>query len=134
MDKSIIMEFAVALAAATLPVVGAFLCRFLGQLATRIKAAAKSETEARVIHEIDRAVQAAVTYVNQTYVDSLKNAGKFAENGEYAENAFRQAYSKTIEILTADAHRWLETHFGGEEGIRDYLTVKIEENVRYNKA
>lgn len=134
MDKNIIMEFLVALAAATLPVVGAFLCRLLGQLAGRIKAAARCEEERRLVSEIDRAVQAAVAYVNQTYVDSLKNAGKFAENGEYAENAFRQAYSKTIEILTEDAVQWMEAHFGGDEGMRDYLTVKIEESVRYNKA
>lgn len=118
-----------AVLTAVLPILCGFLCRLLGQMAKRVAQNAKDERVKALVHEIDTAVQAAVCYVNQTFVDELKKAGTFGEDPEYAEEAFRTAYETAIETISSDAMDWISETFGD---VRKYLEVKIEESVRYN--
>lgn len=115
---------------ATLPIMTGFFCDFLRKLAQEAKVCAKTEQIQALIEEIDKAVETAVIYVNQTFVDELKKANTFAEDPEYAHEAFRTAYSTTLEILSEDAQNFIEKTFGN---IEDYLAVKIEESVHNEK-
>lgn len=115
---------------ATLPIMTGFFCDFLRKLAQEAKVRAKTEQIQALIEEIDKAVETAVIYVNQTFVDELKKANTFAEDPEYAHEAFRTAYSTTLEILSEDAQTFIEKTFGN---IEDYLAVKIEESVHNEK-
>lgn len=118
-----------AVLVAVIPVLSGFLCRLLGQMAKRVAQNAKNERVKALVHEIDTAVQAAVCYVNQTFVDELKKTGTFGDDPEYAEEAFRTAYKTAIETISKDAMDYIETTFGD---VRKYLEVKIEESVQYN--
>lgn len=81
-----------------------------------------------IIDEVAYAVTNAVTYVNQTYVDALKEQNAFGE--EEAEQAFAKAYQATIETLGQDAVDFLTKTYGD---ISSYLEVAIETTVRQEK-
>ena len=115
---------------ATLPIMTGFFCDFLRKLAQEAKVRAKTERIQALIEEIDKAVETAVIYVNQTFVDELKKTNTFAEDPEYAHEAFRTAYSTTLEILSEEAKVFIEQTFGD---LKDYLEVKIEESVHNEK-
>ena len=115
---------------ATLPVLTGFFCDFLRKLAQEAKVRAKTEQIQGFIDEIDKSVETAVIYVNQTFVDELKKSNQFSEDPEYAHEAFETAFSKTLEILSEDAKVFIEQTFGDLKG---YLEVKIEESVHNEK-
>ena len=82
---------------AVLPILTGFFCDFLRKLAEEAKVRAKTEQIQGLIEEIDRSVETAVIYVNQTFVDELKKSNQFSEDPEYAHEAFETAFSKTLE-------------------------------------
>lgn len=118
-----------AVLVAVIPILSGFLCRLLKRLADEVVQNMEDERVKALVGEIDTAVQSAVNYVNQTFVDELKKAGTFGEDPEYAEEAFRTAYETAIETISSDAMNWISETFGD---VRKYLEVKIEESVQYN--
>lgn len=128
MNMELFYQILTAVLTAVLPILCGFLCRLLGQMAKQVAQNAKDERVKAFVHEIDTAVQAAVCYVNQTFVDELKKAGTFSEDPEYAEEAFQTAYKTAVETISADAMEYIRTTFGD---VRKYLEVKIEEKVRF---
>jgi len=118
-----------AVLVAVIPILSGFLCRLLKRLADKVVQNMEDERVKVLVGEIDMAVQSAVNYVNQTFVDELKKAGTFGEDPEYAEEAFRTAYETAIETISSDAMDWISETFGD---VRKYLEVKIEESVQYN--
>lgn len=120
-----------AVLVAVIPILSGFLCRLLKRLADEVVQNMEDERVKTLVGEIDTAVQSAVNYVNQTFVDELKKAGTFGEDPEYAEEAFRTAYETAIETISSDAMDWISETFG-DGGVRKYLEVKIEESVQFN--
>ena len=120
-----------AVLVAVIPILSGFLCRLLKQLADKVVPNMEDERVKALVGEIDTAVQSAVNYVNQTFVDELKKAGTFGEDPQYAEEAFRTAYETAIETISSDAMNWISETFG-DGNVRKYLEVKIEESVQYN--
>lgn len=118
-----------AVLVAVIPILSGFLCRLLKRLADEVVQNMEDERVKVLVGEIDTAVQSAVNYVNQTFVDELKKAGTFGEDPEYAEEAFRTAYETAIETISSDAMDWISETFGD---VRKYLEVKIEESVQFN--
>lgn len=118
-----------AVLVAVIPILSGFLCRLLKRLADEVVQNMEDERVKALVGEIDTAVQSAVNYVNQTFVDELKKAGTFGEDPQYAEEAFRTAYETAIETISSDAMDWISETFGD---VRKYLEVKIEESVQYN--
>lgn len=82
----------------------------------------------RYIDVIVDAISIAVTSVNQTYVDSLKEAGTFDE--ESASVAKRLAIQKAKDLITADSKRFIEMVYGDFD---KYLENAIESYVRQEK-
>ena len=118
-----------AVLVAVIPILSGFLCRLLKRLADEVVQNMEDERVKALVGEIDTAVQSAVNYVNQTFVDELKKAGTFGEDPQYAEEAFRTAYETAYETISSDAMDWISKTFGD---VRKYLEVKIEESVQYN--
>ena len=70
-------------------------------------------------------VFAAVDYVNQTFVDSLKQSGCF--DAEAQEIAFKKAKDAVLDTMSASTRKWLEkTH----TNLDHWLTVQIEAAVK----
>lgn len=118
-----------AVLVAVIPILSGFLCRLLKRMADEVVQNMEDERVKVLVGEIDAAVQSAVNYVNQTFVDELKKAGTFGEDPQYAEEAFRTAYETAIETISSDAMDWISETFGD---VRKYLEVKIEESVQFN--
>lgn len=71
------------------------------------------------------AVFAAVEYVNQTFVDTLKKEGDFDEHAKI--QAFTDAKDAALEIMSKSTLAWLEkTH----ADVDNWLTVQIEAAVK----
>lgn len=118
-----------AVLTAAVPVLTGYLCDLIYRLAVEAKISAENERVDALVDEIDRAVRAAVTYVNQTFVDALKKESVF--DSDAAETAFETAFRTTIETISHDAAGYIEETFGD---LRNYLEVKIEEAVRDEKG
>lgn len=69
-----------------------------------------------------------VIATNQTYVDSLKQQGKF--DAEAQKQAFVLTYNSVLGILSEEAKKYLENAYGD---LTLYLTQKIEAEVNTNK-
>jgi hypothetical protein len=66
--------------------------------------------------------------VNQTYVDSIKSAGKFDEAAQ--KEALARAKEAALSYMTADAKEFINNSYGDLER---FITGKLEEAVRRHK-
>ena len=80
------------------------------------------------IMEAAEAIAAAVAATNQTYVDALKDAGKF--DVEAQKQAAQKALAACLQSISPAAQRFIESAYGD---IREYLTTRIEAEVRKQK-
>ena len=96
--------------------------RYLYQLVS----AKVSDTEAK--RAVD-AVYAAVEYVNQRFVDSLKKSGSFDKEAQ--QHAFEQAKDAAMLIMEDSTRRWLEKSIKDLDG---WMTVQIESAVKAVKV
>ena len=74
------------------------------------------------------AVFSAVEFVNQTYVDALKEAGSF--DAEAQAVALEKAKSAALETMEIGTRKWLEKSFADMD---NWLTVQIESAVKASK-
>ena len=80
------------------------------------------------IMEAAEAIAAAVAATNQTYVDALKNAGKF--DAEAQKQAAKKALAACLQSISPAAQEFIERAYGD---IMEYLTTRIEAEVRKQK-
>ena len=113
---------------AVIPVIAAYVCRFLKAKRDEVEAGETVGMSDFIIREALDAVIAAVSYVCQTYVDGLKKSGKFSvENQKYA---FQLAYDKASLIITQEAKDFIASVYGSFSA---WLTMQIEAQVRMQK-
>lgn len=74
-------------------------------------------------------VWTAVSYVNQTFVDSLKASGSFDE--EAAQAAFEKAKTAALDIMKDSTYEWLEKTYVDVDA---WFTVQIESAVNSAKG
>lgn len=74
------------------------------------------------------AVFSAVDYVNQTFVDTLKEAGNFDKEAQAI--ALQKAKDAALETMAAGTRKWLEKSY---TDIDNWLTVQIESAVKASK-
>lgn len=127
--KEFIIELLQAVAAAAVPVCAAFLVQFLRRKSEEIGAQVDSLTTKELLAEVTEAVTTAVTYTSQTYVDALKNAGKF--DAEAQEEFAKKALTACLQSISPAAQRFIESAY---DGIREYLTTRIEAKMRKQKG
>jgi hypothetical protein len=117
-----------AVITAAVPIVTAFLVKFLTTKTSEASRTAQNATAEKYINEAGDAAATAVLYVSQTYADTLKQSGAFT--AENQREAFSKAMTKAKQLLTADAARFLEEAYGD---LNAYLTAKIEAEIKARK-
>ena len=117
-----------ALIIAAVPVITTYLCKYLAEKKNEASARAKNETAKRLISLAFDAVTKAVSMVNQTYVDTLKKEEKFSPENQ--KEAFENAYTAAMNLLTEEALEYLNTVYGSASG---WLKTQIEAQVREQK-
>lgn len=85
-------------------------------------------TAQRYIEEITTAISDAVAATSQTYVDTLKQLGKF--DVEAQKEAAQKALTACIASISPAAQEFIESAYGD---LKEYLTTKIEAEVRKQK-
>ena len=89
----------------------------------------EKELASKYLSMVEKTVTDCVMATNQTYVDSLKQEGKFDSEAQKA--AFNKTLDAVLAILTDDAKNYLTQIFGD---LNVYLTNLIESQVKINKA
>lgn len=100
----------------------------LAKIATN-KTQEEKELTSKYLNMVEKTVTDCVMATNQTYVDSLKQEGKF--DAEAQKTAFNKTLDAVLAILTDDAKIYLTQIFGD---LNIYLTNLIESQVKINKA
>ena len=75
------------------------------------------------------AVYSAVSYVTQTFVDSLKQSGSFDKDAQ--GRAFMMAKEAALETMDAATKKWLEKSYADLDA---WLTIQIESAVKTSKV
>ena len=106
-----------------------FLVKYLNAKSVEIINQVNNDTADKYIAMIFDTVSCCVVATNQTYVNSLKEQGKF--DAEAQKFAFEQTYEAIMAILTEDAKEYI-TEITSDT--KTYLTQLIEAEVNKNRA
>ncbi len=106
----------------------AYLCYFIKVKIAGLKEKTKNEKEKKYLDMLDKTICEAVIATNQTYVESLKKAGKF--DGAAQAEAFNKTYETVMKLLTEEAKTYLTTLVGDLEAD---IQNKIEAQVNLAK-
>lgn len=105
-----------------------FLITWIKSKKDALKQQTDSELAKKYLDMLDNTITDCVIAMNQTYVNSLKQQGKF--DSEAQKKAFTDVYNKVIAILGQDAIEYLNSAIGD---LNEYITSKIEKEVSANK-
>lgn len=114
-----------------IPLLGAltiFVIKFLNTKSKELQAKVDNDTADKYIQMITETVEACVIATNQTYVETLKKAGKFDTAAQ--KEAFNKTLTAVLGILTEDAKEYIIEATGD---LQIYLTSLIECSVNANK-
>jgi len=113
---------------ATIPVISTFIGKGVQAFVKHLSTKTDNELAQKYMKEAADAIEEAVSYTNQTYVDTLKKSDKFTEENQ--AEALDRSLKKATALLTADARRFLEEAYGD---LNEYLLSRIEPEVRRQK-
>ncbi len=105
-----------------------FLVAWIKSKKDALKQQTDSELAKKYLDMLDNTITDCVIAMNQTYVNSLKQQGKF--DSEAQKKAFTDVYNKVIAILGQDAIEYLNSAVGD---LNEYISSKIEKEVSTNK-
>lgn len=105
-----------------------YLITFVNLKAEELKQKAELEKYNKYIDMLNTTITNVVTATNQTYVNTLKEQGKF--DAEAQKEAFHRSYETIISILGEEAQRYLNAAIGD---LNAYITNSIERQVSLNK-
>lgn len=112
-----------------LGVLTTFIVTWLNSKKQALKQQTNNQLEQKYLDMLDKTITDCVIAMNQTYVNSLKQQGKF--DTEAQKKAFTDVYNKVISILGQDAVEYLNSSVGD---LSAYITSKIEKEVSANKV
>ena len=78
-----------------------------------------------IMAEITTFVSESVTYVMQTYVDSMKKSGKFDKESQ--KTAYNMAYDAAVKLIPTESKEMFESVYGS---LDEYLKILIEAEVK----
>lgn len=122
--KDILLEILTAVVIAVVPILVPYIIKFINSMAGKFE----NEIASKYVDEIANVVSDAVAATSQTYVDTLKAAGKF--NEEAHKKAAEMALTACLESLSPNCKEFLDTAY---DDITAYLMNKIESEVRNQK-
>ena len=111
-----------------LGVLTTFIVTWLNSKNQALKQQTNNQLEQKYLDMLDKTITDCVIAMNQTYVNSLKQQGKF--DTEAQKKAFTDVYNKVTSILGQDAVEYLNSSVGD---LSEYITSKIEKEVSANK-
>ena len=126
--QEFLKELFFAVITAAVPVLTAYIVVLIRKVGENAAANTESIQAKTYITEAAEAIAAAVAATNQTYVDALKNAGKF--DAEAQKEAAQKALAACLTSISPAAQEFIERAYGD---IREYLTTRIEAEVRKQK-
>ena len=126
--QEFLKELFFAVITAAVPVLTAYIVVLIRKVGENAAANTESIQAKTYIMEAAEAIAAAVAATNQTYVDALKNAGKF--DAEAQKQAAQKALAACLQSISPAAQEFIERAYGD---IREYLTTRIEAEVRKQK-
>ena len=126
--KDVIMTVLQAVLIAAIPVIVGFICRYLWAKKEALETDEAFGEFSFILAQAMEAVTTAVQYVCQTYVDGLKQSGKFTVENQ--KKAFQMAYDKACLIMTQEAKDFISSVYGSFSA---WLTMQIEAQVRMQK-
>ena len=123
--QEFLKEIFLAVITAAVPVLTAYIVVLIRKVGENAAANTENVKAKTYIMEAAEAIAAAVAATNQTYVDALKNAGKF--DAEAQKQAAQKALAACLQSISPAAQEFIERAYGD---IREYLTTRIEAEVR----
>ena len=124
-----LQDIFLAVITAAVPVLTAYIIVLIRKVGDNAATNAESAAFKTYITEVTEAIAAAVAATNQTYVDSLKNAGKFDADAQ--KEAAQKALEACLASISPAVRDFIEDAYGD---IREYLTTRIEAEVRKQKG
>lgn len=127
--NELLMTIIQAVIIPAIPIVVAYLVKLLKAKTEQTATKISNELVRQYLQEAIDSVLQAVTYVSQTYVDSLKKQGKF--DAEAQKIAFNTAKDIALQLLTEDAKDLITDLYGD---LTVWLDTKIEQTVKEQKT
>lgn len=112
-----------------LGVLTTFFVKWVNSKSAEISNKIDDETLNKYLNMLTETINTCVLATNQTYVESLKQQGKF--DAEAQKEAFNLTCSAVMDILSDDAKEYLTSAIGD---LQIYITKKIEAEVHTNKV
>ena len=115
-----------------LPLLGVltmYIVKFIQVKSTEITNKVDNDLVDKYVAMLAVTIEKCVIATNQTYVESLKQAGKF--DAEAQKTAFNMTKNAVMAILSDEAKKYLESAVGD---LNEYITQQIEAAVNVNKA
>lgn len=128
MDMQLIAQIFEVCIIPLLGVLTSFLIAWIKSKKDALKQQTDNDLEKKYLDMLNDTITDCVIAMNQTYVNSLKQQGKF--DGEAQKKAFTEVYQKVIAILGQDAIEYLNSAVGD---LNEYINSKIEKEVSSNK-
>ena len=126
--QEFLKDIFLAVLTAAVPVLTAYIIVFIRQMGANAAANTENVKAKTYITEAAEAIANAVAATNQTYVDSLKSAGRFDGNAQ--KEAAQKALEACLASISPAAQSFIEAAYGD---ILEYLTTRIEAEVRKQK-
>ena len=115
-----------------LPLLGVltmYIVKFIQVKSTEITNKVDNDLVDKYVAMLAVTIENCVIATNQTYVESLKQTGKF--DAEAQKTAFNMTKNAVMAILSDEAKKYLESAVGD---LNEYITQQIEAAVNVNKA
>lgn len=126
--KELLLDLLLAVITAAVPVLTTYAVGYINKAKERAIANTEDTKRQGYIKEIADAISDAVSATSQTYVDALKQAGKFTKEAQ--EEAAQKALATCIASISPAATDFIEDTYGD---VKEYLANKIEAEVRKQK-
>ena len=114
-----------------LPLLGVltmYIVKFIQVKSVEITGKVDNDLADKYINMLAVTIENCVIATNQTYVEALKQAGKF--DAEAQKTAFNMTKNAVMAILSDEAKKYLENAVGD---LNEYITQQIEAAVNVNK-
>ena len=105
-----------------------YLIYFIKVKINELKQKIESNKAKEYLDLLDKTIAEAVLAMNQTYVEALKQEGKF--DAEAQKIAFTKVYEQVLKILSKDSKMYLEK---AVDDLKELITNKIEAQVKLSK-
>lgn len=126
--KEMLLDLLLAVITAAVPVLTTYAVSYIKRAKEHAQANTDNLKAKGYIEEIASAITDAVAATSQTYVDALKQAGKFT--AEAQAEAANKALTACLASISPAATSFIEEIYGD---VKEYLTNKIEAEVRKQK-